>query len=214
MILAISSPFFQKLLKRNKHPHPLIYMRGVKSIDLLAIVDFLYFGETNVYQENLESFLVLAEELQLKGLMGKFSNEEAIQTQTEATFQEREGKISNYQPIKSKPSSTLQDNSSENISEIVKEERTVALISYPSGNFHELDKKCNSMMEKTPKMNPHGQLLHRCQRCGKEAINSHLKKHIEANHLEGISLPCNSCGKNFRSRNFLRRHKCIQEIAI
>ena len=69
VILAISSPFFQKLLKRNKHPHPLIYMRGVKSIDLLAIVDFLYFGETNVYQENLESFLVLAEELQLKGFI-------------------------------------------------------------------------------------------------------------------------------------------------
>ena len=31
VILAISSPLFQNLLKRNKHPHPLIYMRGVKS---------------------------------------------------------------------------------------------------------------------------------------------------------------------------------------
>ena len=117
-----------------------------------------------------------------------------------------EHRISNYKPIKSKPSSTLQDNSNENILEIVKEERTVALISYPSGNFHELDKKCNSMMEKTPKMNPHGQLLYRCQRCGKEAINSHLKKHIEANHLEGISIPCNFCEKTFRSRDSIGKH--------
>ena len=31
VILAISSPFFQNLLKINKHPHPLIYLRGVKS---------------------------------------------------------------------------------------------------------------------------------------------------------------------------------------
>ena len=31
VILAASSPFFQNLLRRNKHPHPLIYMRGVKS---------------------------------------------------------------------------------------------------------------------------------------------------------------------------------------
>ena len=38
VILAASSPFFQKLLGRNKHPH----MRGVKFDDLLAIVDFLY----------------------------------------------------------------------------------------------------------------------------------------------------------------------------
>ena len=71
VILAASSPFFQKLLSRNKHSHPLIYMRGMKSDDLLAIVDFLYRGETNVYQENLDSFLAIAEELQLKGLMGK-----------------------------------------------------------------------------------------------------------------------------------------------
>ena len=71
VILAASSPFFQKLLGRNKHPHPLIYMRGMKSVDMLAIIDFLYCGEANVYQENLDSFLAIAEELQLKGLVGK-----------------------------------------------------------------------------------------------------------------------------------------------
>ena len=41
VILASCSPLFQKLLERNKHPHPLIYMRGVKFDDLLAIMDFL-----------------------------------------------------------------------------------------------------------------------------------------------------------------------------
>ena len=66
VILASSSPFFQKLLGRNNHTHPLIYMRGVKFEDLLAIVDFLYCGEANVFQENLDSFLAIAEELQLK----------------------------------------------------------------------------------------------------------------------------------------------------
>ena len=44
VILAASSPFFQNLLRQNLHPHPLIYMRGVKSMDLVAIVDFLYVG--------------------------------------------------------------------------------------------------------------------------------------------------------------------------
>merc|ERR1712204_62063 len=65
VILAASSPFFLKLLRRNKHPHPLIYMRGLKSEDLVAMIDFLYFGEANVYQENLDSFLAVAEELSL-----------------------------------------------------------------------------------------------------------------------------------------------------
>ena len=76
VILASSSPFFLNLLRRNKHPHPLIYMRGLKSEDLVAMVDFLYFGEANVYQENLDSFLAVAEELQLKGLMGSGGQKE------------------------------------------------------------------------------------------------------------------------------------------
>ena len=59
VILSVSSPLFENLLKRNKHNHPLIYMRGVKSEDLIAIIDFLYYGEANVSQENLNSQLIL-----------------------------------------------------------------------------------------------------------------------------------------------------------
>ena len=43
-------------------------MRGIKTTDLVAIVDFIYHGEANIIQEDLEGFLALAEELQLKGL--------------------------------------------------------------------------------------------------------------------------------------------------
>ena len=68
VILAASSPFFQKLLARNKQTHPIIFMRGVKSEDLLPMVDFLYHGEANIFQENLQSFLALAEDLQMKGM--------------------------------------------------------------------------------------------------------------------------------------------------
>ena len=70
VVLASSSPFFMELLKKTMHPRPLIYMRGLRSEDFLAIMDFLYYGEANVLQENLDSFLALAEELRLKGLSG------------------------------------------------------------------------------------------------------------------------------------------------
>ena len=80
VILAASSPFFQTLLKKNKHAHPLIYMRGIKSAELVAIVDFLYYGETNIYQDNLDSFLNIAEELSLRGLAGGTEENEAKPT--------------------------------------------------------------------------------------------------------------------------------------
>ena len=59
-----------ELLKKNKHSHPIVYMRGLRSEDIVAIMDFLYLGEANVSQDNLDSFLALAEELKLKGLTG------------------------------------------------------------------------------------------------------------------------------------------------
>ena len=67
-ILVSSSPFFRDLLKRNKHSHPLVYMRDIKSDIITSMVDFLYHGEARLFQEDLDSFLALATELQLKGL--------------------------------------------------------------------------------------------------------------------------------------------------
>ena len=86
VVLASSIPFFKDILKRNKHPHPLIFMRGLKSEDLLAIVDFLYLGEANVFQENLDSFLALAEELKLKGLTGNLDKAKEPPIETQPNF--------------------------------------------------------------------------------------------------------------------------------
>ena len=71
VILASSSPFFEKILPNSKHPHPLIYLRGFQSKDFVSILDFLYFGEAIFCQEDLDFFLAIAEEIQLKGLTGQ-----------------------------------------------------------------------------------------------------------------------------------------------
>ena len=39
VILATSSSFFLNLLRRNTHAHPVVFMRGLKFADLLAIID-------------------------------------------------------------------------------------------------------------------------------------------------------------------------------
>ena len=199
VILAASSPFFQNLLGRNKHPHPLIYMRGVKSYDLLAIVDFLYHGEANVFQENLDSFLAVAEELQLKGLMGK----------PDKTIQDDEEYLpSTFPPamntdIKIPKTSLKTDQINPPI-----ENRTLAIPTNFSGDLDDLEEKVKSMMEKSQNKLANGlQFAVLCKVCGKEGHGRNIKDHIEANHLEGIVLPCNLCDKTFRSRQRLRNHK-------
>jgi len=81
VILAACSPFFKSILKRNRHEHPLLYLKGVKYTDLVAVLNFMYHGEVNVAQEELNTFLSIAEELKIKGLTQNSSNENSnIQT--------------------------------------------------------------------------------------------------------------------------------------
>ena len=181
-------------------------MRGVKSEDLLAIVDFLYFGEANVNQENLDSFLAIAEELQLQGLMGNVYSDGSNQTDAELTFQQKKNKLLNSNPSISKPARVPRIDANEEFSNISQDDKTVALTSYFSGNMQELDEKCNSMMEKTFKKMANGLPIYKCISCGKEGISGNLKEHIEINHLKGVSIPCNLCEKTFRSRKTMRQH--------
>jgi hypothetical protein len=72
IILASGSIFFQKLLSSGRlgpNPHPLLYLKGVRSWQLDAVMDFLYSGETRVRQKELDSFLELAQQLGIIGLM-------------------------------------------------------------------------------------------------------------------------------------------------
>ena len=68
VILSACSPFFHTILRRNKHEHPLIFLLGVKYIDILSVLDFMYHGEVTVAQENLNSFLAVSQDLKVKGL--------------------------------------------------------------------------------------------------------------------------------------------------
>ena len=78
VVLVSTSPFLLDLLKKNKHSNTLIYMKGIKSENMEAMVDFLFKGEANLSQENLASFLALAEEMRLKGLRSKEESNEIL----------------------------------------------------------------------------------------------------------------------------------------
>ena len=213
IILAASSPFFHSLLKGNKHPHPMIFMRGVKSDILLAMVEFLYSGETNIVQQNLDSFLTIAEELKLKGLPGltegaayeieqRYKDQIAEQMKSNSFFERENFGLakSNFGPKSEEGQSVVP----------TKTEQRIPIPNVLSGELKELDGNVKSMMEKPPNQAPDGRSHAKiCTVCGKEGAGIAIRDHIEANHLEGIALPCNDCGKVFRSRAALRKHNCL-----
>ena len=193
VILAASSPFFQNMLKTNKHSHPLVYMRGMKLEDLMAIMDFMYYGEANIYQENLDTFLSIAEELNLKGLDGGGGKTGG----------------SEHEENQKQPDNTHFMKSAEVVSQSYSE-MTVALPKKEfSGDMKELDEQIENMMVRGENVIKNGPKLSKayvCQVCGKEGMRTQVKDHIEANHLDGISIPCTHCEKVFRSRSALKTH--------
>ena len=204
VVLVGSSPFFQNLLKRIKNPHPLIYMRGVTADNLMAMVDFFYHGETNVYQENLDSFLVLAEELQLKGL-GKKQTAEDGRVPSKPTKQKSQPTSVNCRSV-TEQCSVNKDVFSEN--GLLQATSEKALIPTET-----LDQQVKSMMTFSENAAPYGRGRARiCKVCGKEGSCAQVLNHIEAHHIAGISIPCGHCGQVFRTRGALTTHKSRHHI--
>ena len=168
MVLATSSPVFQNILKRNKHAHPLLYMRGMKSEDLLAILDFLYCGETNVYQEDLDSFLAIAEELQLKGLMGKTDQEDEISTKPSEVPVAKNAALKDETRItKSSPRGSVIDS----------HVRTVSVANEHPALIQNLDEQINTFMIKSSRKNKHGQPFYVCMFAQKREFKASEKPH-------------------------------------
>ena len=209
IVLTSFSPLFKNLLKSNKHQHPIVYMRGVKSDELHAILDFLYCGEANVYQEHLDSFLAMADELKLKGLTGNGNEKEHDESPSVPTNDFKREPFYRNEPTlqKRKQPETELRKSFE-----TQTERTLSLVnSTVSTDLNQLDEQIKSMIDSSEnfvtRKNGKQQRAYVCKMCSKELRDmTDMTRHVEANHLTDIAHSCDICGKISRSRNGLRLH--------
>ena len=185
VVLSASSEYFKNILKKNKHSHPLLCLNGVKFNDLHNILDYIYNGEIQIFQDDLDSFLATAKRFQLEGLnQGKEDNDEM-------THVKNENIEDDFMPLVS---------NSENDSKSGKKERTISVQSFNFENIAELDKKIEEFITR--------QLdgTYQCTTCGKiSKAKKDIKEHVEV-HFDGLSFPCRYCDKSLRSRASLRVH--------
>ena len=219
VILSAASPLLSNMLKQNKHSHPLIYMRKTNANDFLSILDFMYFGEANVYQEDIDRFLALAEELHLKGLTSEEKKDD-ITIQQESKQANLDYFQSHNKPKlkRTLDNEQLHDAIVEDNCTIDKFEQkhqiktdncnssvgTLALLENKNVTIQQdqhLNKQIESMMEKQDG-------IWTCKLCGKKSSQGKAvtRTHIERNHIDGVSLPCGQCDAIFRSHSSLAVH--------
>ena len=216
IILSAASPFFRDVLKQLKTAQPVIYMRGTRGPDLAAVMSFLYCGEVEILEENLESFFLLAEQLQLKGLTGV----EAQKPKQEKAKKMKPNNLAKSETISEENLEELSDMQPKHILETVEdghkvENENIEMITDVKEEFH-----CNELANDDSKK--HAEDLkaeimfkmeklkegYKCNVCGKlDAFGSNMRNHVESLHVTGFTHACNECGMTKASRNALRLHR-------
>ena len=87
VVLAGCSTFFKNMLLGEKHPHPVIFMRGVEHDVLNALLEVIYCGETSIEKEHINSFVKLSTELELFGV-----TKEALEKESSMRYNKQKDK--------------------------------------------------------------------------------------------------------------------------
>ena len=192
-MLSACSSFFKGIIKKNSHTNPLVYLCGVDSKNLGFILDYIYQGEVQIYQEQLDPFLNIAQKLKIEGLISS-NQEQPDEPDIKADHTEMEDSLNFSQPenmfIKPSPKRNFK-----------KQDTPIAksVGTFPISDMSEVDQKIEELAEKIDG-------VWTCKACGKTSQRRRdLGWHIET-HLENLSFPCQQCDKTFRSSNTLNSH--------
>ena len=66
MILSAGSQFFSDIFLKSNQTNILIYLKGINSVQLKHILDFVYNGEASVEQDDLKEFIETGKELRVR----------------------------------------------------------------------------------------------------------------------------------------------------
>merc|ERR1712179_420309 len=66
IILSAGSSFFSDIFIKNNQTNMVIYLKGIKSVQLERLLDFMYNGEAFVGQEELKEFIEIGKDLQVE----------------------------------------------------------------------------------------------------------------------------------------------------
>ena len=195
LVLSASSPYFKHILTHNKHSHPLLCLDGVSSGELQFVLDYIYQGEVQIYQEQLDRFLEVAQRLKLEGLTGKEEDQEKFENDTL-----KETVISVDDDYMIETEKIIKENLKINPRKL---SRPMMVANNSAVNdIEKIDEKIGEYIVRGEDGN------YSCGYCGKtgDKWKNNMRHHVET-HLEGLSYPCQICDKTFRSRNALSCHK-------
>ena len=225
VILSACSPFFSRILTKNQHNHPLVYLSDVNLNDLKAIVNFMYLGQTNVEQENLQRFLKIATKFQVRGLTDNNRNEEQTSSTAVPTRVNKSASAKNLNKLRHsllKKSELLDESlnteSHVDISNMNENMKIETDAENPTPMFDDQDEFVNvdnidtsqfaieNMMSLTPTVSVDGDKTYPCDQCDYKATYAcNLTSHKRTVH-QGLYYSCTLCPYKSSRKDRLNKH--------
>ena len=194
LILSSSSEFFKTILSKSSHPNPMIYLTGVNSKELDVVMDYIYNGEVQIFQEDLKKFLQIARILKIEGLISDHPPDENVQKSQRFSDQSFPKVDEDVDGNEKPPTDFLN-------------------IEVPEKNERKENRKKKSrnvstsnidVKEAVEQLIINNEDFFECRTCGKTATRiGDLRKHVEI-HIDGLSYECKTCGNTFWSTNPLK----------
>jgi len=220
VILSACSPFFKRILLKNPHPNPLLFISGVAYRDLKAILNFMYLGETNVEQSHLDSFMSACNIIKVKGLseqnakkpLDKEQHTEKLSTEIvmpwlKPSSTKLTGPVA---LVKSEPLVQPVEIQSFAVTEFDQTEPDNKYESQFAVSNFEQSEDFTSQFE-TARWSD-GKFC--CQKCDfQSGSKSHLKRHDEMKH-QGIKYACDGCDYKASSKDNLKRHSMAKHEGV
>ena len=197
VILSVHSPVLKDLIFNIQHEHPLIYLRGIESEELRAVLEFMYLGKVEVNQLRIIEFCRVAKELKMTQLCQNLLENDIVHDKL---------LFDNFkQPIDKSITNIAEEILDLNIPEIIKQEVN-------ESNLHRV--KCTecdaSFTNKSHlarhKRSKHVGIRYKCSSCNYESTDkSYLKNHETSIHGE-VKYSCNQCYYETTRKTYLKNH--------
>ena len=169
----------------------------------------------DVYQDDLDEFLLKAEELQLRGLTKE--EEDNKEDNKIKVIQKTQANTSEIKTNNLKPREIEIETKFDKEHYVLTETTTVMTtssspgqMSFSGGSAEDLKATLWSMISQNGN-------TFTCTVCGKtkdkdtdKQANVQMERHVESLHVQGISYDCARCDKTFRSKNTLHKHTYLK----
>ena len=193
VILSASSDFFKNVLRKSSHANPMIYLSGVKAKELHFVMDYIYNGEVQLYQEDLDTFLDVGKRLKIEGLLSSSQNDGLLSLSCSQIQENKKNTSLDFLSnsyIKEEADHEDVIEEAQSFTEQLKPDTKPRSQSQPSQVIYAKEATDQLIIKNSDN--------YECRSCGKTVRrSSDMRRHVEV-HIEGLSFVCQTCGITFR----------------